>query len=162
MKLVDIKDYKGLYSFDLNTNKVWSHKHKKYIKEYIHKGYYCLSLSNNYKRKMFLFHRLIYQYHNLDKDITNLCIDHIDRNKLNNNIENLRISTYSENSCNKKVRNDNKFGIKNITLTKNNTYKVDITKNKNKYCKTFKTLEEAIEYKKIKLNELHGEYANLD
>ena len=29
MNLVPIKDYEDLYSFDLNTNEVYSHKYKK-------------------------------------------------------------------------------------------------------------------------------------
>ena len=30
MNLVPIKDYEGLYSFDLNNNQVYGHKIKKY------------------------------------------------------------------------------------------------------------------------------------
>jgi hypothetical protein len=45
-------------------------------------------------------HRLIYMYHK--GEITDgLQIDHIDRNKLNNNIENLRLVTHQENQWNR-------------------------------------------------------------
>ena len=96
----------------------------------------------------------------------NMVIDHIDNNPNNNNIENLRLASLSQNQFNRKVNKNNKLGIKNISIetrTKNPTYSVRINKKKKQmYCKNFKTLEEAIEYKKIKLQELHGEFANID
>jgi hypothetical protein len=50
-------------------------------------------------RKQYLSHRLIYIYHNGEIP-DNLYIDHIDRAKLNNSIENLRLVTNQENQFN--------------------------------------------------------------
>ena len=41
-------------------------------------------------------------------------VDHVDGEKLNNKIENLRAATKSENALNKKVRCDSASGIKNV------------------------------------------------
>ena len=60
------------------------------------KGYMQTSVNRN----IYSNHRLIYIYHNGDIPI-NLYIDHIDRNKLNNSIENLRIVTSQENQFNR-------------------------------------------------------------
>ena len=163
MNLVDIKDYEGLYSFDLNTNQVFGHKKKHYLKSALGgTGYYLICMYKTNNRKTIQLHRLVYQAHN-GIIPQNMVIDHIDRNKLNNNIENLRLSTRSQNQYNRTMTKNNKSGIKNIILTKNNTYRLQIMKDNKIMCnKTFKTLEEAIEYKKIKLQELHGEFANID
>ena len=96
-----------------------------------------------------------------DIDITNFEIDHIDNNPLNNNIENLRHCNHSENGCNRKVQKNNLLGVKNINKTKYNCYRLILTKNKKQYNKSFKTLEEAIEYRDNKLIELHREFHNL-
>jgi hypothetical protein len=45
-------------------------------------------------------------------------IDHIDRNTLNNKIENLRPATNAENQCNSKVKVTSKSGIKNVSWVK--------------------------------------------
>lgn len=50
-------------------------------------------------------------------------IDHKDKNTLNNKLSNLRWATNSENSLNRKVRCDNRLGIKNVTFrTDRNRY----------------------------------------
>ena len=56
------------------------------------------------------------------------------------------------NSCNvssklKEISKNNTSGHKNIRITKNNTYRVEINVNKIYYAKTFETIEEAIEFR---------------
>ena len=65
------------------------------------RGYQQLGI--NYKQ--YQYHRVMYKLHNHDWDITdgskdNL-IDHIDRDKLNNNIDNLRVVSHQQNMFNK-------------------------------------------------------------
>ena len=161
MNLKPIPNYEN-YSLDLNNNEVYSNYKKGYLKPNILKnGYYVIELSKNSKRKAFLLHRLVYEAYNgsiPDK----IQVDHIDNNRQNNNIENLRLVTNSQNQMNSKTRKNNLLGYKNITKTEYNTYKVQIRINKKTvYRKTFKTLEEAILNRDIKLKEFHGEYYNL-
>lgn len=161
MNLKEIKDYENLYSFDLNTNQVYGHYRKRYLKPFLRKdGYYCINLSKNNKKKGFLFHRLVYEAHNGNIP-EGLYIDHIDNNRQNNNIENLRLANRSENNCNVN-KNNKSTGYKNIRLTKYNNYRVVISKNnKVVYNKTFKTLEEAILNRDVQLVLHHGEFHNL-
>ena len=63
-------------------------------------GYMVVGINN----KTFKFHRVVYLVHNKKWEIHDTCrdnsIDHIDRDKLNNNIENLRVATHSQNMRN--------------------------------------------------------------
>ena len=59
-------------------------------------GYYKIRLSNDGLVSDYLLHRLIYQLFNNDYD-SSLIIDHIDGDKLNNDIDNLRQVTPSQN-----------------------------------------------------------------
>ena len=162
MNLKPIKDYPN-YSFDLNTNQVYSHYSNKYKKPFLNKdGYYKITLYKNGKEKKFLLHRLVYEAHNGEIP-ENLCIDHIDNDRQNNNITNLRLCNRSENQHNRKVSKNNKLGYKNIRLTKQGYYRITIEKNnKVVYDKTFKTLEEAIINRDIQLKLIHKEFANFD
>jgi nucleoside-specific outer membrane channel protein Tsx len=69
------------------------------------KGYKCFQFSVSNKKCTFLLHRLVYWLHNRDWDIMDSSkdnsIDHIDGDKLNNNIENLRVVTLQENNWNR-------------------------------------------------------------
>jgi hypothetical protein len=90
-----------IYSLKNSKNPYW-----RKIKPTSNKdGYYRLSLYHNNKQKSYLFHRIIYKFHNRDWDITdtrkNNQIDHIDNCRNNNNIENLRLVNSSENSQNR-------------------------------------------------------------
>ena len=90
--------------------------------------------------RKFLVHRFIYFIHNQEWDIwdsskANL-IDHIDRNTLNNNIENLRVVTNQQNCWNK--------GTSNVNLTKWNTYRAKVTAGEATLDKNFKTEQEAM------------------
>jgi len=167
MNLKPIPNYEGLYSFDLNTNQVYGHKRNKYLKPQLENGnnggYYQISLCKNNKIYRPKLHRLIYEIYNgtiPDK----MQVDHINRIRTDNRIENLRLVTNSQNQMNTKTRKNNvSTGYKCISKTKYNTYTVTIKMNKKVvYYKCFKTLEEAILNRNIKLKEFHGEYANFD
>ena len=98
---------------------------------------------------------------NPTEDISLFQIDHIDNNKLNNNIENLRKCCNSDNLSNIKIQKNNKLGLKNITKTKWNTYRFQLMKNKIKYSKYFKNLQDAIDYRDKFVLEKCGEFTNL-
>lgn len=71
-------------------------------------------------------------------------VDHRNRNKLDNRVENLQWVPKYVNAINRAFRG-NKVGEQNITLSKENTYRVDIRRQNITFRKTYKTLEEAIE-----------------
>jgi hypothetical protein len=62
-----------------------------------HYGYACISINN----KSYKLHRYIYYNLCNNKLINNTIIDHIDRKRLNNKLENLRQSTNADNAKNK-------------------------------------------------------------
>jgi len=108
------------------------------------KGYYFISLNHNNVEKYYLVSRIIYKLNNPDWDIhdtsiTNI-IDHIDNNKENNSIENLRVVNQSQN-C------QNRNGVKGYTWVKRrNKYQVQITINyKSHWLGLYDTEEEARE-----------------
>jgi hypothetical protein len=90
------------------------------------------------------------------------CVDHIDTDKTNNNVGNLRWSTHSENNYNAPIRNDNKSGTKGVCYCKkNNKWRVHIDHNRKRYyLGDFTDKEEAIKVRKLKANELFGEFTN--
>ena len=105
-------------------------------------GYVRVWLYNNGCRKEKHLHRLIALAFIPNPD--NIPeIDHINRKKDDNRIENLRWVSRSNNCINVNARN--KLNQKNIYLTKNNNYKVLIYRNYEKIIDSiYKTLEEAI------------------
>ena len=93
----------------------------RFIKKSIdNRGYYICILSNNKKKKTYQLHRLIaLQF--IPNPHNKTDVDHIDGNKLNNNINNLRWLSHIEN-CNafEIKRRNNKSGYKNISWDKVN------------------------------------------
>jgi hypothetical protein len=106
-------------------------------------------------KKMYSLHRIIYKYFNEDFDLTyshNNQIDHIDINKLNNKIENLRIVNQSQNQRNKNKRQNCSSKYKGVSWSKpNSKWKAAITINgKSKYLGYFDNEEDAyFAYKKV-------------
>ena len=159
--LVDIPNYDN-YKFDKVLLQVYNIDTDKYLKNIIDKdGYYQVNLYKNKIIKRYGIHQLVYIINNPTDDIIGFEIDHIDGNPQNNKIENLRKATRSDNCSNKKTQKNNKLGIKYIIKTKWNTYRFTLRKNKIKYTKHFKKLEDAIAYRDIKVKEICGEFANL-
>ena len=76
-----------------------------------HTGYTQISVN----RKLYNAHRLIFMLHHgwLPE-----VIDHIDGNRANNKIDNLRPASWSQNLQNMKLRPTNKSGCKNVSWSK--------------------------------------------
>ena len=128
--------------------KVYNEKFKRYLKMRYNKGYHRVVLYNNNKSKSLQVHRLValHYIHNPDNKPM---VDHINRDKIDNRLENLRWVTSSENGQNTDKYITNTIGHKNITYHKRDKrYQYFKTINKVSHTKYFKTLEEAIEYKK--------------
>jgi hypothetical protein len=72
--------------------------------------YYVVGIN----KSTYLIHRLIYIYFNGEIP-PGMYIDHIDGNSFNNNIENLRLCTLSQNQYNSKKSKANTSGIKGVS-----------------------------------------------
>jgi hypothetical protein len=143
LRVMEIIDYHNYLIYD--DGRVYSKNRNRFLKPHLNStGYYMINLYKDGKKKYCKIHRLVASHYIPLVDGKNM-VDHIDRNKTNNDISNLRWVNNSENNLNKGVHKNNVLGHKLIRLTKNNTYKVHIKRNKKDvYQKTFKTLEEAI------------------
>jgi hypothetical protein len=90
-----------------------------------------------------------------------LQIEHIDRNPLNNKIENLRLCTQSQNKNNSKLQVNNTLGYKGVIKTPSGKYQARLGYNGVKlYLGLFNTAEEASKCIELKRLELHGEFAD--
>lgn len=141
---MEIVGYSNYLIYD--DGRVYSKYYKKFLKPLNKRGYCSVSLYNDKKRKHYMIHRLIAE-HYIPNPENKPFVDHINRNRQDNRIENLRWVTSCENNQNMGVTIRNKLGIKNICkYTSGYRYhKVINGKDCEKY---FKTLEEAIQFKK--------------
>ena len=141
---MEIQNYPNYLIY--KDGRVYSKKTNIFLKPILNKGgYYMVNLWKDGKRKYCYIHRLI-ALHYLSLVDGKDMVDHIDQNKNNNDISNLRWVNHSENMINRGIQSNNVCGHKNIRLmTHRNLYEVRIVRNKKYvYSKTFKTLEEAI------------------
>lgn len=91
-----INNYDNYYINE--DGKVYNSNTKKYLKGSIgENGYLYYRLSKNNKKKMFYAHRLVAENF-IDNPNNYEVVNHIDGNKLNNNVNNLEWVTYSENT----------------------------------------------------------------
>lgn len=94
-------------------------------------------------------HRLIFKLIGIEVPKGHV-IDHINRDKLDNRLENLRVVTFSENSHNSKMFSNNTTGYKGIYYNKlKNTYEACIGFRNKRYRKSgFKNILDAVNYRK--------------
>ena len=101
--------------------------------------------------KMMSLHRLVYLFHNPDWDILDSSrdnqIDHINGNKLDNKIDNLRVVTNSQNQQNRSHHGGKP--IRGICFHKrrSSSWQAQWTKNGKQKNKYFKTESEALEHR---------------
>ena len=107
-----------------------------------------------YSGKLVLEHRIVWEMHSgaIPKG---LVVDHINRIKNDNRIENLRLLTRSGNGINAKVKEDNKSGCSGVNRCKQTGWwraRLRIGNGK-RWEKRFRTFEEAVEAQRQKLAE---------
>ena len=96
---MEIQDYPNYMIYE--DGRVYNKNSNRFLKPSTNnRGYLTVCLSNNGKHKMMSIHRLIALYY-IPNPENKSYVDHIDRNKQNNNIENLRWVTTRENSSNR-------------------------------------------------------------
>ncbi len=150
-----LKDYEGYYLIN-KEGEVYGIKRKKMkVPSKDKDGYLMFCLSKDKVKKNVKLHILLaLQY--IPNPEGKPVIDHIDRNKQNNSLDNLRWATYSENSQNKTLKGI----IQEQTRTNKNgdyiSYRIQITKNKKVYTKRFRSREEAEEHLKEKVEEYNS------
>lgn len=120
-------------------------------------GYKC----GNILDSRLLAHRVIWKMWN--KTMPDMDIDHINGNKSDNRIDNLRLATCSENSWNAEKRSDNTSGYKGVSFDKSrglwaayiNAY------GKRKHLGRFRLIEDAhMAYEKASI-EMHGDFSSI-
>jgi hypothetical protein len=153
---------KSILDYDLDTGIfTWKVNKSKTAKAgdvagWLDNGYRGIEINN----KSYKAHRLawLYVYGEMPKNL----IDHVDGNRSNNKISNLREATYQTNSANYKTPKTNKSGVKNVSWYKNlNKWVVSISVEKTK--KTigyFDDLEFAELVAVEARNKYRGEFAN--
>ena len=109
--------FNDLFIYDSDTGKLlWKSKRSRGCVEGREAG--TIKSDGRYRTvfvngKRLYVHRIIWEMH-YEKIIDRRCIDHIDRNGLNNFIVNLRLVSLSVNQCNRKISKNNKTKISGV------------------------------------------------
>ena len=115
-----------------------------------------------YEMRNFPLHRMIFRLNFNQRQPEGFCIDHINRDRLDNRIVNLRLATPQENSFNKTIAENNGLP-RGVTKSNKGTYSVKLTKNKEIFkVKDIKTVKEAAEIYNEMAKSLYGEFAVLN
>lgn len=95
--------------------------------------------------KMTFAHRIIWEMH-FGPVPKGLELDHINGDKADNRIENLRLVNRYLNCKNAKMRADNKSGVTGVCVKKNGSFVVQIQANNERISRTFRDRVEAEKY----------------
>jgi hypothetical protein len=126
-------------------------------------GYELVDLWDGGKRKTFKIHRLVLiTFEGKSKDENQKYVDHIDNDRTNNCLFNLRWCSHQENMFNQSINTINTSGIKGVCFAKaRNKWKAYIRINgKLIHLGYFDNIEDAQIARKNKAKELFGQYLN--
>ena len=122
-----------------------------------------MTLRSDKQKQSFYVHRLLWQMF-VGPIPDDKQIDHIDRDRSNCKLENLRLASRSQNAQNSKGCRLNKTGYRGVTKVARNSYEVRIRTSGGKRIRVgvFNTKEEAAIAYNQAAREHHGEFANLN
>ena len=143
-ELFDLIDYEELYKIN-KKGEIWSNYYNRFMIPTLHNtGYYIVEIVKDKKRKLTHIHRLLaIQFIPNPNNLPT--VDHIDRNKLNNSLDNLRWASFRTNNLN--MGKTPKSGHQNIYIDSYNQYIVNIRTKEKRHNKRFYKLEEAIAWR---------------
>ena len=156
-----IDGYNNNYSIS-NKGNVKNNNTDKILKPRLGRhGYYRLNLRLNKKQKTVEIHRLVAMAFIPNPD-NKSCVDHINNNTLDNNVNNLRWATAKENQYNQKLSKANKCGVKGVCYNKRDKkWRASITVDGIKiHIGSFDTMEEAKQARIKRANEAFGVFIN--
>lgn len=103
--------------------------------------------------RQYLSHRLVWEYHN-GSIPAGMDVEHIDRDRSNCKLSNLRLATRSQNMQNTAAHKDSSTGFKGVSKERN-SYHAYVNLNGKRYSAYTATLEAAVEWVRKKREELH-------
>lgn len=158
----DIKNYEGLYQVSSlgrvkslsRTVKHWRGGDRVIRERFLstnikHDFYPCVSLCKNGRVKTYSLHKIIAEEFLNNTDSNGLVVDHIDNDKRNNKLSNLRLISNRENV----TRHIDSVGVTQNKNTNNWVARIYIN-GVREYLGTFKTKEEALVIYKDKIKKL--------
>jgi len=161
-----MEEYKQIIDFEnyevSNLGNVRNIKTGKILKPRIDRdGYYQVCLCKDKKKKTPKIHRLVAESF-IENPENKPCVDHINNDKLDNNVENLRWATLNENQYNRKINKNNTSKVKGVCFDKNRNkwrahMKIDGI---SIHIGSYNTLGEAKEARVKRANEVFGVYTN--
>ena len=119
-------------------------------------GYYLI----RHRDKNLACHRIVWELHNGPIQ-EGMLVDHINGNKADNRIENLRLATKAQNGQNQGLQRHSTTGVKGLTFS-NRVWQGQIRCNGVRYGFASKNRHEVEAWLIEKRNQLHGEYAKHD
>lgn len=133
----DIPNYEGLYQVSNYGNIKGLKSQKILTPKKRNDGYFNIQLYKNNKRKKFFIHRLVAETF-LENPNNYPCVNHIDENKHNNNVNNLEFCT---------IKYNNKYSLyKNIKREKKVINQYDLEGNFIKQWKNIKTISKELNF----------------
>lgn len=154
-----LKRLKELFTYDRNTGHLLSNKTTSFQRKEGEpvggkkgNGYWMTYIDGvNYYN-----HRLVWYIHNglIPK---NKYVDHINRNRMDNRIENLRLVSFTGNTQNASIRSDNSSGVRGVSwFSPTKKWRARIKVNKKEVCLGyFKEFSDAIRVRKAAENKYH-------
>jgi len=141
-----IEDYPNYQVSNLGRVKSLCWGKERILKPCLNKGYWTVTLKRQDKQTCGKIYRLMAEA--FIPNPTNLpVVDHINRDRADNCLDNLRWVSYSTNKLNSDLRINSNTGIHHVTRMTNGWFHVSVKRNKQSYQKNCKTLEEAVEWR---------------